>query len=159
MTYTDLVEAIAGKISALWPDRMLYRDFCPVDHQRPAGFLYVRGAGWTDVNIGLVEWSFDAELELFAETDEYDAESTEALRADQAAVVALFGGPSLAVGDRHIILTAAAETPGPGVAYVSFTASWLDRRPGYQDPEAQTPESGGAPLMEDFALHISNGKD
>ena len=159
MTYTDLVEAIAGKISALWPDRMLYRDFCPVDHQRPAGFLYVREAGWTDVNIGLVEWSFDAELELFAETDEYDAESTEALRADQAAVLALSGGPSLAVGDRHIILTAAAETPGPGVAYVSFTASWLNRRRGYQDPEAQTPESGGAPLMEDFALHISNGKD
>ena len=159
MTYTDLVEAIAGKISALWPDRMLYRDFCPVDHQRPAGFLYVREAGWTDVNIGLVEWSFDAELELFAETDEYDAESTEALRADQAAVLALFGGPSLAVGDRHIILTAAAETPGPGVAYVSFTASWLDRRPGYQDPEAQTPGSGGAPLMEDFALHVSNRKD
>jgi len=159
VTYTDLVEAIAGKISALWPDRMLYRDFCPVDHQRPAGFLYVREAGWTDVNIGLVEWSFDAELELFAETDEYDAESTEALRVDQAAVLALFGGPSLAVGDRHIILTAAAETPGPGVAYVSFTASWLDRRPGYQDPEAQTPESGGAPLMEDFALHVSNRKD
>ena len=159
MTYTDLVEAIAGKISALWPDRMLYRDFCPVDHQRPAGFRYVREAGWADVSAGLVEWSFDAELELFAETDKYDVESTEALRADQAAVLALFGGPSLAVGDRHIILTAAAETPGPGVAYVSFTASWLDRRPGYQDPEAQTPESGGAPLMEDFALHISNGKD
>ena len=111
MTYTDLVEAIAGKISALWPDRMLYRDFCPVDHQRPAGFLYVREAGWTDVNIGLVEWSFDAELELFAETDEYDAESTEALRADQAAVLALFGGPSLAVGDRHIILTAREGPP------------------------------------------------
>lgn len=159
MTYTDVMEAIASKIAALWPGRMIYRDFCPVDHKRPSCFLYVHEAGWTDANLGLVEWTFQAQLELFAETDEYDAESTEALRADQAAVLALFGGPSLAVGDRHIILTAAAETPGPGVAYVSFTASWLDRRPGYQDPEAQTPGSGGAPLMEDFALHVSNRKD
>ena len=29
MTYQDLMEAIAGRIAKLWPERMLYRDFCP----------------------------------------------------------------------------------------------------------------------------------
>lgn len=152
MTYMDLLEAIAARISTLWPNRMLYRDFCPVDHQRPSGFLYVQETGFTDAGIGLVRWTFQAELELFAETDTYDLESTEVLRADQAAVLGLFGGPAIAVADRHIGLNVAADTPGPGSAYVRFSASWMDERPGYQDAEAY------APLMEHYALNI-NGKE
>ena len=57
MTSTDLMEAIAERIAALWPERMLYRDFCPKDYKRPSGFLYVINAGFEDVNIGLVRWS------------------------------------------------------------------------------------------------------
>ena len=87
MTYIDLMETIAGMVSTLWPKRMLYRDFCPADFQRPSGFLYVTNAGFTDVNIGLVEWTFEAELTLYAATDSYTVESTEALRADQNAVL------------------------------------------------------------------------
>ena len=41
MTYIDVLEAIAGRVASLWPERMLYRDFCPADHKRPSGFLYV----------------------------------------------------------------------------------------------------------------------
>ena len=41
MTYQDLMEAIAAKVAKLWPARMLYRDFCPADFQRPSSFLYV----------------------------------------------------------------------------------------------------------------------
>ena len=74
-------------------------------------------------------------------------ESTEQLRADQAAVLGQFGGPALAVGDRHIQVSAAADTPGPGVAYVLFSAQWMDARPGYQDPEA-----ADTPKMEHFAI-------
>mgnify|MGYP000842042723 CR=1 FL=1 len=48
MTYEDLMEAIADRISELWPERMLYRDFCPSDFKRPSGFLYVVKAGYTD---------------------------------------------------------------------------------------------------------------
>ena len=116
MTYIDVLEAIAGRVAALWPERMLYRDFCPADHKRPSGFLYVERAEMEDVNLGLVQWSLEARLELYAATDEYSVESTEQLRADQAAVLGQFGGPALAVGDRHIQVSAAADTPGPGVA-------------------------------------------
>ena len=153
MTYIDVLEAIAGKIAALWPDRMLYRDFCPTDHQRPSGFLYVQEAGYTDANLGLVRWMFQAELELFAATDAYDVESTEQLRKDQAAVLDQFGGPGLQVGDRFLLLQVTAETPGAGTAYGAFSASWMDSRPGYQDPEMAT-----EPKMEHFVFRV-NGKD
>ena len=152
MTYLDLLEAIAGVIVRLWPERPLYRDFCPADFARPSGFLYVREAGYRDGNLALVEWSVEAELTLYAATDAYTLESTEALRADQAAVLAAFGLP-VQVGDRMVRVGAQADTPGPGEAYVVFTASWTDIRPGYRDPEDPA-SGGGAPVMEDFALHV-----
>lgn len=154
MTSDDLMEAIAAKISALWPKRMLYRDFCPADFQRPSGFLYVTNAGFTDTNIGLVEWSFEAELALFAATDAYTVESTETLRADQNAVLALFGGPSIPMGDRHIAVYAMADAPGPGEAYVKFTASWIDSRPRFLDKDTASEQESGVPRMTDFSLNV-----
>ena len=98
MTYQKLTEAIAAKIAALWPERMLYRDFCPVDHKRPSSFLYVTDASYMDGNIALVEWNYEAELTLYAATDHYAAESTQALRLDQLAVLNAFAVPTLKVG-------------------------------------------------------------
>ena len=64
MTDQKLMEAIAAKLAELWPDRMLYRDFCPADFKRPSGFLYVTNAGWTDANLWMVQWTMEAELTL-----------------------------------------------------------------------------------------------
>ena len=80
MTYVDVMEAIAAELATLWPERMLYRDYCPADFHRPSGFLYVTEAEFTDAALGLVEWTLEAELELRAATDAYSTESTEALR-------------------------------------------------------------------------------
>ena len=66
MTYIDVLEAIAGRVASLWPERMLYRDFCPADHKRPSGFLYVERAEMEDVNLGLVQWSLEARLDEIA---------------------------------------------------------------------------------------------
>lgn len=159
MTYQELTEAIAEKISALWPGRMIYRDFCPVDHKRPSGFLYVTQADWSDANLGLVRWDFTAELTLFAATDSYALESTESLRLDQLAVLQAFSGPSIQVGDRHIVLTLGAPSPGPGDAYVQFTASWLDSRPGYVDQDTEPESVSGVPLMEEFTMDVSTKKE
>ena len=157
MTYQDLTEAIAAKIAGLWPARMLYRDFCPADFQRPSGFLYVTRAGWADACLGLVRWEFEAELALHAATDAYDTESTEALRADQLAVLTRFAGPGIQVGDRYVILHAGAEAPGPGVAYVRFTAEWMDARPGYVDEDTAPESVSGVPRMEQFEIHVDAG--
>ena len=158
MTYIDLMETIACMISTLWPKRMLYRDFCPTDFQRPSGFLYVTNAGFTDVNIGLVEWTFEAELTLHAATDSYTVESTEVLRSDQNAVLALFAGPSIQVGDRQIAVYATADAPGPGEAYVKFSAQWIDQRPSFVDEDTAPESESGVPLMEDYTLQVGTQK-
>ena len=155
MTYQDLTEAIAVRLSQLWPGRMIYRDFCPVNFMRPSGFLYVTDASWENANIGLVRWSYEAELAIFAATDDYDIESTEALRFEQLAVLTAFAGPSIAVGDRHIVLTVDAASPGPGGAYVTFSASWLDTRAGYIDDDTAPESVSGVPPIENYNLNVS----
>ena len=150
MTYQELMETIAARVAALWPERTLYRDFCPVDFKRPSGFLYVTQADRADASLGLVRWDFAAELTLFAATDSYTAESTEALRRDQLEVLQAFSGPSIQVG---------APSPGPGEAYVQFTASWLDSRPGYVDQDTEPESVSGVPLMEEFTMDVSTKKE
>lgn len=151
MTYQDLMEAIAEKIAGQFPGRMIYRDFCPTDFQRPSFYLYVTQADYEDANLGLVEWHFSAELTLFAATDAYDIQSTEALRRDQLTVLSLFGGPAIQVGDRFIGLTVQGTAPGPGEAYVVFSSQWLDVRPGMETEET-------TPKMEEIKIDM-NGKD
>lgn len=154
MTYQDLTEAIASKIAALFPQRMLYRDFCPVNFQRPSGFLYVTDASYADANIAMVMWHFEAELALYAATDDYTVESTEALRKDQLPVLNAFAIPAIQVSDRAILVNVAAEAPGPGEAYVRFSAEWMDSRPGYVDADTAPESQSGVPLMEHYTLQV-----
>ena len=154
MTYQDLTEAIAAGIAALWPERMLYRDFCPADFKRPSSFLYVVDASYTDANLYLVNWNYEAELTLYAATDNYSVESTETLRRDQMAVLNAFATPNIRVGGRSILINVAAEAPGPGEAYIKFTSSWIDERPGFVDEDVAPEEESGVPVMEDFGLRV-----
>lgn len=128
MTDIDVCDAIAERIAALWPERVLYRDFCPAGHARPSGYLYITKAGYTSLNALLVRWEMDAELELFCAADAYDISSTEELRREQARVLEAFP-PPLPVGDRRVSLSAAGDGMELGSAYVKFSASWVDARP------------------------------
>ena len=147
MTQVDIIEAIANVLAGLWPDRMVYRDFCPADHKRPSTFLYCTMAEYNFAFLGGVEWTVEAEAQLFSTVDHYDVESTEQLRQDQAAVMAQFGRP-IQIGDRHILILAKAQAPGPGVAVVTFSASWMDAAPGFERGEE-------APLMEQYTLAVN----
>lgn len=150
-TSVDVCNAIAEVVANLWPERMIYRDFCPVDHQRPSSFLYIIKSGFEPANASLVEWTMEAEMELFCATDEYDISSTEALRQNQEEVLLAFGAPSLKVGDRYVNLMALGDGAELGSAYVKFTATWFDQQPGYHDPEDMTdPVSAAVPKMENF---------
>lgn len=169
MTAMNVCEAIAGKIAAIWPERILYRDFCPADHRRPSGYLYITRENPADLNAFLVKWELEAQLELFCATDAYDNSSTEALRAEQEKVLAAFTGP-LAVGDRYVGLTAVGDGMEAGSAYVKFSASWTAPRqalaPGITGPDGSGSGPGSAgqvpPLMEDFEVNgatLGPGKD
>lgn len=146
-TSIDVCNAIADVVVKLWPERMIYRDFCPVDHQRPSSFLCIVKSSMEPANISLVEWTMEAELELFCATDKYDISSTEELRQDQESVLLAFGAPSLQVGDRYITLTAMGDGTELGSAFVKFTATWFDQTPEYHPPEET------APTMEHFEVN------
>ena len=154
MTSYDVCEAIASVIAQLWPNRVLYRDFCPADHKRPSSFLYVSESSFQDVNAALVRWSFEARLELFCATDSYDISSTEALRRDQEQVLIAFGGPSLRAVDRWVTISAQGDGMEIGSAFVVFRAFWFDQRPGYHDIlDTTDPVSTAIPMMEQFEVN------
>lgn len=156
ITSIDVCNAIADVIAKLWPDRMIYRDFCPVDHHRPSCYLYLTSSEMTPANISMVQWEMEAELELFCSTDEYDISSTEALRQDQEAVLLAFGEPSLRVGEDRVTLTAKGEGMDMGSAFVSFSARWFTQRPGWHDPDDMTdPVSAAVPKAETVETTIS----
>lgn len=148
MTPRDVLEAIAGKIAQLWPDRMLYRDFCPVDFQRPSGYLWLEKQGFEPANACMVRWNMDAVLELFCATDAYDIQSTEELASDQEKVLCAFGGISIPVRDRHVQVLAVGDGMEAGSAYVRFSVTWFDAPPSLDTP-VET-----APLMEHFEVKI-----
>lgn len=156
MTSLDVCEAIASTITTLWPNRFLYRDFLPENHKRPSAFLYVTKNSFESANLAMVRWELEAQLALFCATDRYDISSTEALRRDQEQVLLAFGGPSLHVGDRWISINAQGDGMEVGSAFVLFRASWMDQRPGYNDPnDPDDPVSAKIPKMEQFEV---NGK-
>lgn len=153
-TSIDVCNAIADVVANLWPERMIYRDFCPADHKRPSSFLYIVKSSMEPANISMVEWTMEAEMELFCATDEYDINSTEELSQNQEAVLLAFGAPSLKVGDRHVTITVQGDGADLGSAFVKFTASWFDQRPGYSDPDDMNdPVSAAVPKMEDFEFN------
>lgn len=149
-TSMDVCGAIAKVVADLWPDRMIYRDFCSVDHQRPSSYLYVTKSGFADANIAMVCWEMEAELELFCATDEYDISSTEKLRQDQEAVLLAFGAPSLQVGEDWVTLTAKGDGMDMGSAFVSFSAQWFTQRPDYHEPDEAVPQ------MQNFVTTITD---
>lgn len=147
ITSVDVCNAIAAVVAKLWPERIVYRDFCSTDHQRPSSYLYVVKSAVEPANFCLSKWTMEAELELFCATDAYDISSTETLRADQETVLLAFGLPSLKVKDSFVELAADGDGMEVGSAYVKFTASWFTETPGYEAPE------DSVPMMEDFEVN------
>lgn len=134
MTAMDLVEAVALRLAAHWPERMIYRDFCPIDFARPSCFLWLAKWETKDLNAVLVEHSAELRLELFCSTDRYAISSTQALREEQADVLALFAEAKLPVSEwdtnivRHVSVSLQADGQAAGSAFLVFRAVWTDVR-------------------------------
>lgn len=160
VTSMDVCDVIGDVLVRLWPDRFLYRDACPADHQRPSGYLYVTKSQFTPESPWMGRWEMAAQLELFCATNEYDLSSTEELRRDQERVLLAFSAPKIQVGDRWITLEAKGEGMEAGSAYVFFSANWMDEIPDVADPEVpydpynpNAPAGAKIPRMEDFEIN------
>ena len=157
MYLNDILQAVEACIQARYPGEPVYRDSLPKGFERPSFALECVKEEQADVNIGLVRRSATVSVLCFVEVDAYGDSSREALNQRQEGILAIFGRGALAVGDRSIAVSARKGEGDPTMAAVSAVFAWTDARPGYKDPEAQTPETGGAPLMEHYS--ISNGKE
>ena len=160
VTSMDVCDAIGAVLVKLWPDRFLYRDACPADHQRPSGYLYVTKSAFTPESPWTGQWEMTAQLELFCATNAYDLSSTEDLRRDQERVLLAFAAPKLHVGDRWITLAAKGEGMEAGSAFVLFSANWMDEIPSVADPETpydpndpNAPAGAKIPRMENFEIN------
>lgn len=160
VTSMDVCDAIGSVLVQLWPDRFLYRDACPADHQRPSGYLYVTESRFTPESAWMGIWRMKAQLELFCSANEYDQSSTEDLRRDLERVLLAFAAPKLHVGDRWITVDAKGDGMEAGSAFVLFSASWMEKIPGIEDPAVpydpenpDAPAGAKIPRMEQFEIN------
>ena len=152
MCVNDILQAIEQRIQARYPGEPIYRDSLPKGFERPSFALECVKEELTDVNIGLVRRSATVSVLCFVDVDAYGDSSREALNQRKDGILAIFGRGVLTVGDRSITVSAQKGEGDPALAAVSAAFTWMDARPGYTDSEAQTPETGGAPLMEHFEI-------
>ena len=153
-----ILKAVAAAIQSAYPGQPVYWDRLPKDFKRPSFAMECQKDEMADLNIALVRRTVTIQILCFIEVDSYHDSSREALNQRQETVMGLLGQGYLQVGDRALTVQANRGTGDPDWAEVVAVFSWTDERPGYQDPEAQPPQAGGAPLMEHYALNI-NGKD
>ena len=154
MDANDILQAVEVRISGRFPGEPVYRDLLPKGFQRPSFTLECTKDESADVNIALVRRSVAALVTCYAAVNEYGDSSRAELNSRTDAVLALLGAGPLAVEGRSIQAGAVKGLGSPAAGEVTVVFTWTDVRPGYRDPETATPESGGAPLMEHYAINM-----
>lgn len=145
MTAEDLAEAIAERVAGKWPERIIYRDVCPENFDRPSFFLQTLECEPEDANASLVSWDAKLLLILYDEKDDHYETSSERLQAIQTEIFRLFAAP-LRVGDRVVLVHAKGVGREPGEAYVELSSSWMDGR------DTGAPEAPIPPVAEEYAI-------
>lgn len=155
----DILTALETQLKKRFPGEPVYCDRLPKGFQRPSFTLECQKDETADVNRGLVRRLVTVLVTGYAAVSEGYQESSRAeLNRRMDAMLALWGGGALAVGDRAVTVGTAKGVGSPDAVEVTITFSWTDGRPGYQDPETATPETGGAPLMAHYEMRLS-GKE
>ncbi len=139
MSAQDIKTAIMEVLAVLWPERTVYPDTCPDDHDRPSALVQILSADPTPANAGMLKRDAKFLVVLWGELDGYALADEETLTDDQEKVMAALGVP-LAVGDRHLLLLPSAQgyDLDDGAAFVEVTTSWFGvwtRHTGTSDGE------------------------
>lgn len=132
----------------------VFTDVLPKDFVRPSFALELQKDDFVDRNIGLVQKTVTILITGFVEVNAYYDSSRKELNRRQTAVMEIFAGPGLKIGDRHPTVSANKGTGSPDFFEVQVVFSWSDVRPGYHDPDDMNdPVSAAVPKMEDFELN------
>lgn len=157
MTPQDLKDGICQRLAELWPERTVYPDVCPDDHERPSSYVQVLESTPTMVNAQLVRWDAKLLVTIWGDLDDYSLAGSAALMADQKAVIsALF--PFLAVGDRVVTLSVSdqGQDEADGAAFVEGTCQWFDGISTLSTSDGS--EAPDLPLMKEFSGRIEHEK-
>lgn len=154
MEINDILSAVEAEICKRYPGEPVYWDRLPKGFERPSFSLECTRSESVDVNIGLVRRQAAVLVTCFVEVDSYGDSSRAELNRRQDGVMAIFGAGHLAVGDRHITVSANKGEGAPDDAEVTAIFAWVDARPGDTGLEPD-----GAPVIEHYKLNVSNGKE
>ena len=148
-----VLRAVEAALGSSFPGEPVYWDQLPKNFARPSFTLEAQKEEWVDAAIGLVRRTLTVLVTGYAAADDYHDSSREELNRRESAVLALFGKGYLSLEDRALTVQANKGTGTPDFMEVSVVFSWMDSRPGYQDPETAT-----EPKMGHFVFRV-NGKD
>lgn len=132
VTSEEILTAVNQKLVDNWPDRPVYRDFIPKDFERPAFFLPLPMEKRTDANIHLLHVLTDVSVIILEETDEYGTADSSRLMETQRALMELFGGGKLRVGDRALNITVTGSGIDDASATVTIKADYYRPRTNKQ---------------------------
>lgn len=127
-TTTDILDAINSKLLALWPDRTVYVEACPVDFERPSSWLQVQGHETADAGRFILRHTAVFMLTLFDELDDHYEAHWQRLSRDADAALAVLT-PPLPAGDRYIKLTLKRLPREPDRVQLQLSAVWMDEMP------------------------------
>lgn len=155
MKLNALMDAVEAAINARYPGEPVYRDMLPKDFRRPSFTMECQKVERTGVNIGLEQETVTLLVTCYAAVDAYNDSSREELNGRQESIQDIFAAGFLRVEDRRVWVQTDRGTGSPEAAEVTAVFTWMDVRPGYQDPENPGQGPGGAPMMEQFEVNVS----
>lgn len=144
MEINTVIQAVKGRLEALWPGEMVYEDQLPSDFARPSSLLKCGAVEIRDVNIGLIRTDLTIRITCFAAVDEHDSSRAQ-LNERLDRCLALFSGGALSVEKRYLTASTVSGVTEADNAQATIRLSWTDMRPGYQESDQQK--------MEHYELH------
>lgn len=154
MTHVSFADAVEERLRTRWPNRMVYRDLCRIDHETPSFFLQLVEAEPTAVNAALVRWTVKVVVAAFDVVDDYADTPTGPLLETQLAIMDLFAAGHVTADGS----TAAVSANGAGrdeeAAFVELSATWLAPRRVAPPPMPEPMEH----LSWKASLHIAVGQ-
>lgn len=154
ITNNDIAQAIAALVEQEFSGEPLYRDFVPVDFQRPSTLLELSGGTfYPNFTCGSVELRPQFTLTTFAVTDHYHQQDDPELTRRQMRLLGLFLPGYLRVGDRapHVMDEGKLEN-GLDEASVTVTLSYILDRDEFMELQ-QHPDMGTLHLRQEVTTY------
>lgn len=140
LTQKQILDAVDGELSKLFPGITLYRNTVPTEFARPSAMTRVSRQTMALRTLSTVQRTMDVVITLFCPVDDYHDTDADALGAQADGVMEHFSAPGLPVADRVLDIGKVDCTSQADFAEVTIPLSWDDDR-AVEQPENETMET------------------